>query len=69
MHDGHLTGWASGKTLPPPPTTSNPADIRAASRTNYGRPVAEIEADFAELLDQPTQSPPKTPGRLPRRDP
>jgi hypothetical protein len=68
MHDGHLTGWASGKTLPPPPTTSSPKDVRAASRANYGRPVAEIEASFAELLDQPPQAPTKAPGRLPRRD-
>jgi hypothetical protein len=43
--------WASATTQPAPTPCSDPADIRARSRAAYGRPLAEIEADFAGLLD------------------
>jgi hypothetical protein len=46
-----LQPWASGTTLPAPKRCSNPADIRARSRSRYGQPLADIEADFAALLD------------------
>jgi len=33
--DGHPSGWALVKTLPPPPTTTDPIAVRAAARANY----------------------------------
>lgn len=51
-----LQPWASGVTLPAPKPCSDPADIRARSRRRYGQPLADIEADFAALLDQGASS-------------
>ncbi|MFI5558500.1 type IV secretory system conjugative DNA transfer family protein [Amycolatopsis japonica] len=34
--DGHPSGWALVKTLPPTPPTIDPAVVRAASQANYG---------------------------------
>jgi hypothetical protein len=52
LRSNSLQPWASGVTLPAPEECSDPADIRARSRARYGRPLDEIEADFAALLDQ-----------------
>ncbi|MGV9834261.1 type IV secretory system conjugative DNA transfer family protein [Nocardia niigatensis] len=52
MRDNTVQPWASGVTLPPPPETSDPQEIRRLSRERYGQPLDEIEAGFAELLDQ-----------------
>lgn len=53
MRHNQLQPWASGITLPPPEACSAGEDIRARSRARYGRPLADIEADFAELLNGP----------------
>lgn len=50
MRDNSVQPWASGVTLPPPPVTSDPDEIRALSRSRYGQPLDQIEAGFAELL-------------------
>ncbi|MBF6299052.1 type IV secretory system conjugative DNA transfer family protein [Nocardia amamiensis] len=52
MRDNTIQPWASGITLPPPPQTSDPEEIRRLSRERYGQSLDEIEAGFAELLDQ-----------------
>ncbi len=52
MRDNSVQPWASGTTLPPPPVTSDPNEIRRLSRERYGQPLEEIERGFAELLDQ-----------------
>ncbi|WP_109528681.1 type IV secretory system conjugative DNA transfer family protein [Nocardia aurea] len=52
MRDNTVQPWASGVTLPPPPETSDPSEIRRLSRERYGQPLDEIEAGFAALLDQ-----------------
>ncbi|WP_043732453.1 type IV secretory system conjugative DNA transfer family protein [Nocardia asiatica] len=52
MRDNTVQPWASGITLPPPPETSDPNEIRRLSRERYGQPLDEIEAGFNELLDQ-----------------
>ncbi|MBF6276397.1 MULTISPECIES: type IV secretory system conjugative DNA transfer family protein [Nocardia] len=52
MRENTVQPWASGVTLPPPPETSDPNEIRRVSRERYGQPLDEIEAGFAELLDQ-----------------
>ncbi|MFH5232451.1 type IV secretory system conjugative DNA transfer family protein [Antrihabitans spumae] len=51
MRDNSVQPWASGVTLPAPPTTSDPDDIRRLSRERYGQPLDDIEVGFAELLD------------------
>lgn len=48
---GRVTPYASGKTLAPSMAISNPNDLRRLSREQYGRPLDEIEAGFAELLN------------------
>lgn len=50
MSDGKSTGWIHGKTLPPPASFKNPAELRALSQTTYGRPIEEVEEEFLELL-------------------
>ena len=63
---GEVTGFASGKTLPPPKVTSDPAVVREGSRLRYGRPVAEVEAEIARLAegDEPSEG---SVGTRPRR--
>ncbi|MBB4853380.1 hypothetical protein HNP40_000746 [Mycobacteroides chelonae] len=51
IRDNSVQPWASGTTLPPPPKTSSPADIRERSRSRYGHPVAEIEAGLTALIE------------------
>lgn len=51
MRGNSLQPWASGVTLPPPPRTSSAGDVRARSRRQFGRPLDEIEAEFAALAD------------------
>src|SRR5664279_4990337 len=43
---GRPSGWASLRTLPPPPETSDPATVRAASQARYAaaKPAVVIEA-------------------------
>lgn len=38
--DGHPSGWALVRTLPPPATVSDADAVRAAARANYAPPVA-----------------------------
>ncbi|MFH5227294.1 type IV secretory system conjugative DNA transfer family protein [Antrihabitans spumae] len=58
VQDNTVQPWASGVTLPPPPVSSDPDDIRARSRAKFGQPLDEIEAGFADLLidDRPDES-------------
>ncbi|WP_433683355.1 type IV secretory system conjugative DNA transfer family protein [Nocardia sp. CA-119907] len=67
VRDNSVQPWASGATIPPPPKTSDPNEIRRLSRKRYGQPLDEIEAGFAELLD-PTSDAPTAPRRR-RRQP
>jgi len=55
---GAVTPYASGVTLPPSKPTSDPTQVKRLSRERYGRPLDEIEAGFAELLqpDEPARS-------------
>ena len=63
---GEVTGFASGRTLPPPTVTSDPVAVREASRTRYGQPIADVEAEIARLAegDEPTDG---SVGSRPRR--
>ncbi len=44
-------------TLPPPPATSDSAEIRAASRRRYGTPIAEVERAIRSRRDAPHELP------------
>lgn len=48
---GEVMDFASIRTLPMPPATSDPAAVREASRRRYGRPVAEVEAEIRTLIE------------------
>ena len=65
---GEVTGFASGRTLPPPAAVSDPAAVREASRLRYGQPIADVEAEIARLAegDEPTDG---SVGTRPRRRP
>ncbi|MCF6743556.1 type IV secretory system conjugative DNA transfer family protein [Blastococcus sp. KM273128] len=47
-----VSPFVSGKTLPLPPTTSNPDELRRRSRQQWGRPLDEVEAGLADLLPE-----------------
>jgi hypothetical protein len=53
--DGHPSGWALVKTLPPSPTTTDPEQVRAVARANYGnpRPSATPDSPNPEAADAP----------------
>ncbi|MBF6171288.1 type IV secretory system conjugative DNA transfer family protein [Nocardia blacklockiae] len=50
IRDNGVQPWISGVTLPPPPKTSDPEEVRRRSRKRYGQPLDEIEAGFADLV-------------------
>jgi hypothetical protein len=51
---GRNTGWVYGKTLPPSPPLSSPADIRARSMERYGQSAERIERERLGLLSDDT---------------
>jgi hypothetical protein len=71
LADGAVQPWCSGKTMPPPPTTSDPSAIRTASRLRFGTPQFEVDAAIQALLNgqpDPTDDD-LTPRRRQRRVP
>ncbi|MGY1651765.1 type IV secretory system conjugative DNA transfer family protein [Geodermatophilus sp. SYSU D01119] len=60
-----VSPFVSGRTVPLPPPTADPAELRRRSRERWGRPVDEIEADLARLL--PDTSGPAAPTGRRRR--
>ena len=50
---GQVQPYASGRSRPLPPRISDPRAVQKASRSRYGRPLDEVEAGFAALLDSP----------------
>ncbi len=48
---GQVRPYASGTTLAPARPSADVADLRRRSRSRYGRPLDDIEAEFAALLD------------------
>ncbi|MHB8059390.1 MAG: type IV secretory system conjugative DNA transfer family protein, partial [Gaiellaceae bacterium] len=45
---GEVSAPASGRTLPPPAETSDPAQVRRTSAERYGRDLAEVDRALAE---------------------
>lgn len=51
--DGHPSGWALIKTLPPPPATTDPETVRAVARANYApAPPTTTEGDTTTDADE-----------------
>jgi hypothetical protein len=50
--DGHPSGWALVKTLPPPPATTDPELVRAVARANYAQDVQASIADTSTETDE-----------------
>jgi hypothetical protein len=48
--NGRNTGWISGQTLPMTPAVNNPAELRKKVAARYGKPGAEVEREYLELL-------------------
>lgn len=63
--DGHPSGWALIKTLPPTPPTIDPAVVRAASQANY----APIEEAAPPSPSEPDVVPEVTPAPEPAPQP
>lgn len=49
---GQVSPYASGRSRPLGPKTSSVAALKRQSRERYGRPLDEVEAGFAAVLDQ-----------------
>jgi hypothetical protein len=65
LTQGTPSDWFSLTTRPMPEKTSSAQDIRARSRTSYGRPLADIEADLLGIADAPAPGTDRI-GRMPR---
>lgn len=50
--DGHPSGWALVRTLPPPPVTRDPDQARAATRANYA-PVSDASEQTSAITSEP----------------
>jgi Type IV secretory system Conjugative DNA transfer len=48
---GEVTDFASARTLPLLPPSSEPGLVREASRLRYGRPAADVEAEIRRLVE------------------
>jgi hypothetical protein len=48
--NGRNTGWVSGQTLPVTRVICNPAELRKKAALRYGKPGAETEREYLELL-------------------
>ena len=48
--NGRSTGWFSGKTLPESKATRNGKELLEQSLLRYGRPIAEVEQEYRDLV-------------------
>ena len=69
MNHGRRSGWVSGRTQAPPPVTSEPIEIIAASQARYGRPDQEKPTVTATEQAATGQDPDEPIGRRKRDRP
>lgn len=50
VHDGQVSDWISGETLPPCDEVSDPQEVTALSQKQYGVPAKEVEAALMKLV-------------------
>ena len=62
---GQVQPYASGRSRPLVPATTNPRAVLARSRAQYGQPLDTVEAGFADVAAQ--DSPPDAPTGRRRR--
>ena len=48
--NGRNTGWIQGKTLPPPSTLRDAADLKARSQAAYGVPAEQVEEEYLSIF-------------------
>ena len=48
--NGRNTGWIQGKTLPPPSTLRDAADLKARSQAAYGVPAEQVEEEYPSIF-------------------
>lgn len=56
---GRNTGWIQGRTLPPPPTLRNAAELKAHSQSAYGIPAEQVEEEYLRMFAD---------GKVPEKD-
>lgn len=61
VHHGHAQPWARATTLPLPPATADPVELRAASASRYGQDAHQVETNLMSRLGL---TPPATPSTL-----
>ena len=75
LHHGQAQPWTTAATLPAPPATSDPVELRVLSARRYGQPAKDVEAMTLRRLGlertAPTTGLQAAPviGRRPRRTP
>ena len=47
---GKSTGWISGSTLPAPPATAEPTQVKSKSQARYGQDAETVEHELLELI-------------------
>lgn len=55
MVDGEAADFASLRTLPLPPASTEPQAVREVSRRRYGRSIGEVEAEIRALVEPEPQ--------------
>ena len=58
---GRATGWIRGKTLPPEKAIRMPAELKAMSQKRFGKPAAEVEQEYLDVINGAAAAPPETP--------
>ena len=48
--NGRNTGWIQGKTLPPPSTLRDAADLKARCQAAYGVPAEQVEEEYLSIF-------------------
>lgn len=56
LYQGQPQPWTRATTLPLPPATADPVELRAASASRYGQDTQDIEAELLKRLGMPSSN-------------